>query len=111
MSDYDAAQFKHDSEKAEEARQEEIRQDWLGALKCPGARRIFGRMIYNAATARSFCQGDSQATAFNEGTRAVGLAIMQEIEQVIVGESTVLLAETIQEINHGRRKLESESGR
>ena len=88
---------------------EQIRLDWLGALESPGARRIFGRMIYNASFGRSHCPGDPQGTAFNEGTRAVGLEIMQTIEQVKTGESAVLLAETIQEINHARRQ--SESGR
>ena len=90
---------------------EQIRLDWLGALECPGARRIFGRMIYNAAFGWQHCPGDSHGTAFNEGSRAVGLGIMNEIEQAKAGEVAVLLAETIQEINHGRRQSESESGR
>jgi hypothetical protein len=83
---------------------ESTREDWLGALACPGARRIFGRIIYNSTHGRSHCPSDSLATAYNEGRRAVGLEIMQQIEQAKEGETAVLLAETLKEIHHERRK-------
>ena len=93
MSDYDVRQSM--AEQAAKALEEQTRLDWLGALACPGARRIFGRMICTAAFGRSHCPGDPQATAFNEGIRAVGLEIMQFVEQAKRGESAALLAEHI----------------
>jgi hypothetical protein len=79
---------------------EQIRQDWLGALACPGARRIFGRIIYKAAFGQSYCPGDALATSVNEGSRAEGLGILHQIEQAKPGEVAVLLAETLKETSH-----------
>ena len=80
--------------------EEQIRQNWRSALACPGARRIFGRMVHTAAFSQSHYFGDSLATAFNEGARSVGLSIMQQIELAKPGETAVLLAENLQEMNH-----------
>ena len=77
-----------------------IRQDWREALGSPGARRIFGRMVYNTAFNQSHSPGDALATAFNEGSRAVGLGIMHEIERAKAGESAALLADTLMEMKH-----------
>jgi hypothetical protein len=80
-----------------------IRRDWLGALKCPGARRLIGRIIYNAAFSQSHCPGDPLATAYNEGRRSVGLEIMREVEKAKEGETAELLAKTLEEIRDARR--------
>jgi hypothetical protein len=89
--------------------EEAIRRDWLGALKCPGARRLLGRTIYNAAFSQSHYPGDPLATAYNEGRRSVGLEIMREIEKAKEGETAKLLAKTIQEIQDVQR-YNDESG-
>jgi len=79
---------------------ERIRLDWLGALNCPGSRRIFGRMIYSATFGRSHTAGDPLNTAYQEGQRAAYVTIMNEIENAKPGETAVLLAENLKEKNH-----------
>lgn len=85
--------------------EEQMRQDWRSVLACPGARRVWGRIIHSTAFGRSHCPGDALATAFNEGSRAVGLEIMSQIEMAKPGETAVLLAETLQEINHADQAI------
>jgi len=82
---------------------ERERLDWVGALENPGARRIFGRMIYNATFSQSHIQGDALATAFREGVRGVGIEIAHKIEQAKPGEVAALLAETMKEMENVRR--------
>jgi len=85
--------------------EERIRLDWLGALNCPGSRRIFGRLIYGAAFGQSHVAGDALATAFNEGLRSLAVTIMNGIETAKPGETAVLLAFALKEMNHEAQTL------
>jgi hypothetical protein len=88
---------------------DQTRLDWLGALKNPVARRIFGMMIHSAAFQRSHIYDSALETAFNEGVRSVSLNIKELIEMAMPGETAVLLAEIMKEKQDEQRTLRNVS--
>ena len=56
--------------------------DMLTALKSPEMRRVLLRVLHKSNLLQaSYVKGDAQATMFNEGLRAVGLWLKNEIDQ------------------------------
>lgn len=86
---------------AERAR-ERRRAEWKELLACPGARNIIGEMIYNALAARSFSPIDAAMTAYNEGRRSVGLALIDQIEAVHPGAVAEMIKHEMESIRNER---------
>lgn len=58
--------------------------DLLAALSVPSGRRLLWRLLDRGAEVygQSFVPGDPLATAFQEGRRSVGLALMRELQRL-----------------------------
>jgi len=61
----------------------------------PG-RRFVWRLIDGAGTFRAAFAGDAWTTAYNEGRRAVGIALMLEAQRVASAEYVLMLTEQAQ---------------
>lgn len=68
--------------------------DMLTALKSPEARRILFRILMQSNILRpSYAKGDALAGAYNEGLRAVGLWLKEEIDKADPAAFARLLTE------------------
>lgn len=65
---------------ADEARRKD--DDLRDALSTPNGRRFVWRLIEGAGAVKASFAGDGTTTAYNEGRRAVGLALMLEAQRV-----------------------------
>lgn len=70
--------------RAVEKQQEDAEQDLRYILKEPRGRRWLYELIFSTCHVElpSFVPGDEQTTAFNEGGRAVGQRILQDVRDV-----------------------------
>lgn len=70
------------------------------AMSTPQGRSFVFRIIYNIADvlSSSFTPQDPQATAHNEGQRAVGIFLLSEIQRVALPEYLLMMDEQLQKV-------------
>jgi hypothetical protein len=79
--------------------QDELRrkqdEDLRHVLAEPQGRRLLWRLIDSAGTFGASYAGEPQATAFNEGRRSVGIALMLEAQRVAQARYVQMLQEVM----------------
>ncbi|CAK7067673.1 MAG: hypothetical protein DELT_01721 [Desulfovibrio sp.] len=70
-------------------------KDMITALQSPEMRRVLLRIVQKSNLLHlSYAPGDSHATAFNEGLRAMGVFVKGEIDKADKDAFSVLVKET-----------------
>ena len=73
------------------------REDMKAALESSNARRVFRRLLGWCNVLGQSWAADSHSTSYNEGLRAAGLWLAQEIEAARPGELAQLMRESADE--------------
>ena len=73
------------------------KQDMRAALNHENSRRVFRRLLAWSNVMGQSWNRDSGAAAYNEGLRAVGLWLAQNIEEAAPGELAQLMRESAEE--------------
>ena len=74
--------------------EDRFKADWAEVLTTKGGRRIVIRLLsHTNLFATCHVPGDTHGTAFMEGQRSVGLALMNAINAALPGEFSRLVAD------------------
>ncbi len=94
----------------EELAKSQREADLRAVLQTPAGRRLYWRLVNEVSCAfgPSFA-GDAHATAYNEGRRAVGLAMVLEAQTLQPDEYVAMLAEAVQDQRKAKERREAAS--
>lgn len=96
MNPYEKQERQERDRRIEASIQAQLDLDLMEALGSPGGRRLLWRLIFDAAKVhdRTFVP-DALVSAHAEGKRAVGLWLLEQIEQVSPSDYVHMLAEGV----------------
>jgi len=91
-------------------RQKEI-NDLFKILKTPEGRRWCWRMLDKCGVFRNSFSANSNATAFAEGTRDVGLGLLRDINEADISAFAQMQNEYLSALNSKKQAKEAQDGR
>jgi hypothetical protein len=93
-------------ERNEAAKFDRIRElsDLKAVMQTPEGRRFVWRLITLGGVYRLSYQGNSDDTAFNEGRRSVGLVLMADTHDHMLGLYQTMEKEQLHELNERRKE-------
>lgn len=96
------------SDSKERARRER-EADLRGVMSTPAGRRFVWRLIdADAGVLRHSHAGEALATAFNEGRRALGISLLQEVQKVTPADYVRMVGEHLSTHEDGERQRKLE---